>query len=76
MKRQTLAFAAYALVGVATGGRAASEWNAIERARTEACQVDLGASSYRCNPFSPRPAIVGIASGLAWPLYWSWEAWS
>lgn len=58
---------AYAAIAVATFGRCAAE---NHQAAVSVCQRDR-ALCLRLRP----PAIDGVAAGIFWPLYWSWEAW-
>jgi hypothetical protein len=64
--------ALYLTVAVVTFGHSAAH---AERFNTAHCatleqRIAVGADCYR-------PATMsGIAAGILWPLYWSWEAWS
>lgn len=63
-----IALGVYAMVAIATFGRAASDPDRV-------CfdKITLEAAKYCPSRVHAAPAIF---AGTFWPLYWSWEAWS
>lgn len=62
----------YASIGLATFGHAAAyndKWYA-EHCMTRQARMNSGPSCVTL------PWAAGVSSGLFWPLYWSWEAFS
>lgn len=59
----TIGFIAYVLIAIFTFGYAASHSN-----------ICVGRSVDLCN--NGDRAAAGLAAGLMWPFYWSWEAWA
>lgn len=70
---------AYLAIGVATFGHAAAHADAYNEANAAECQAradSLRELGDRCRALVTPATISGLGGGIAWPLYWSWEAFS
>lgn len=76
MKRGSKVALAYAALALVTFGYSADEYQRAAWARYSVCRTvvlntEEGADDCR-QPWPIDAPLVGLFSGAAWPLYWSW----
>jgi hypothetical protein len=67
----------YVVVGIVTFGHAAAHAQpAYDKIYADCAHTTSASSVCDLARDTPPPALSGIAAGLLWPFYWSWEAFS
>lgn len=72
MNRSQVVLIVYAAIAVITFGYSAAEQDRFQQGKCATAEERVAAGE-RCYRL---PGFAGFFAGAAWPLYWSWEAWS